>query len=183
MRLFTGIPIPDAVKQSLARLLDKLRPAARLKWSPVANLHVTTKFIGEWPEARLGELESALVEVPVGGRLGIAIQGLGWYPNPHSPRVFWAGVRSGEGLQALAAAIDQRLAKLGIEPEARAFSPHLTLARIKDAVPLAGVRQAVASLDSVDFGAFEASHFHLYLSEPGAGGSVYKSLAQFPLSR
>src|SRR5512142_878596 len=124
MRLFTGIPIPDDVKQSLERLLDRPRPTAQLKWSPVYTLHITTKFIGEWPQDRLDELKRALAEVPVNGALRIDIQGLGWFPNPHHPRVFWAGIRAGEGLAKLAADIDTRLADLGIAPEARAFSPH-----------------------------------------------------------
>ena len=49
MRLFTAIDIPEEIKTRLRLLVDRLRSTAKLSWSPVANLHVTTKFIGEWP--------------------------------------------------------------------------------------------------------------------------------------
>jgi len=54
MRLFTGLELPDDVAGNLAELIRRLKPAARIHWSPPENLHVTTKFVGEWPEARLG---------------------------------------------------------------------------------------------------------------------------------
>ena len=60
MRLFTGIDLPEHVHDKLERFLAALRPTAHLIWSPVYNLHITTKFIGEWPEEKLGEVTTAL---------------------------------------------------------------------------------------------------------------------------
>ena len=60
MRLFTGIAIAPHVLDNLARVLKEMRPLASLNWSPVENLHITSKFIGAWPEERLEELEEAL---------------------------------------------------------------------------------------------------------------------------
>jgi len=60
MRLFTAIDLPDEVLTNLERLLDLLKPAASIKWSPIENMHITTRFIGEWPEERLTELRNAL---------------------------------------------------------------------------------------------------------------------------
>ena len=72
MRLFTGIDLPEDVREKLERLLMHLRACAHLKWSPVYNLHVTLKFIGEWPEEKLPQLEAALRTVaprqPIAGR-------------------------------------------------------------------------------------------------------------------
>ena len=59
MRLFTAIDIPADVKAALAALLDRLRPLADLRWIPLEKLHITTKFVGEWPEDRLDELKGA----------------------------------------------------------------------------------------------------------------------------
>jgi len=53
MRLFTGLDLPADVVHNLEQLLQRLRPTARIHWSLAANLHITTKFIGEWPEERL----------------------------------------------------------------------------------------------------------------------------------
>jgi 2'-5' RNA ligase len=181
MRLFVGIEIPEDVKARLRAMLAQLRPLADFRWSPVENLHVTTKFIGEWPAERLEEIKTTLSAVTAAVTaptpIEIAIRGLGWFPNPHRPRVFWAGVHGGEELRALAAATDQAVAGLGVPGETREFRPHLTLARVKDGTSLESVRRGVAALDSQDFGAFRARGFVLYLSAQGK----YTKLAEFPL--
>jgi 2'-5' RNA ligase len=182
MRLFTAIDPPGPVLENLERLLTLLRPAAQLKWGPVYNLHITTKFIGEWPEERLPEMIETLRSVPQPqAPIEIEIRGLGWFPNPHHPRVFFAAVHAPAALAELAQAIDRALAKLGVPAEDSPYSPHLTLARIKSPAPLTALREAVANLESVEFGSFQARTFHLYRSQPGAAGSVYKKLAEFPL--
>src|SRR5579884_786755 len=136
MRLFTGIDLPDEVMNVFERLLVHLRPTAHLKWSPVYNLHVTTRFIGEWPETRLEELQAALADVPIRSPIRVELRGIGWFPNARRPRVFWAGVEVTPELRALAHDIDAALERLGLKPEEREFAPHLTLARIKQPVPL-----------------------------------------------
>jgi 2'-5' RNA ligase len=70
---------------------------------------------------------------------------------------------------------------LGVPKEERKYSPHLTLTRVKEGASLVELRRAVAALESVDFGTFRAAQYHLYLSKPGAGGSVYTKLATYPL--
>lgn len=180
MRLFVGLDLPEEIKVNLGSLIERLRKAAPIRWSPVGNLHITTKFIGEWPEERVGEMKQALAAVR-GPAMEIAIRGLGWFPNPHRPRVFWAAVRAAESLSALAAATETAAEGLGIAKEKRPYSPHLTLARVEEGKDVAELRRRVAALDSDDFGSFRAAEFHLYLSRPGAGGSVYTKLASFPL--
>jgi 2'-5' RNA ligase len=182
MRLFIGLDLPAEVVRNLEGFLDALRPTARISWSPPANLHITTKFIGEWPEARLAELQAALAAIPPRAPIPIHIRRVGFFPNPHSPRVFWCGIDA-PGLESLAADTDRATATLGIEAEKRAFSPHLTLARIKERLDLQPLREKIASLGALEFGAFEAGSFFLYLSKPGPKGSVYTKLSAFPLSK
>lgn len=180
MRLFAAIDIPDDLKDALRSFVSRLRPTAKITWSPVANLHVTTKFIGEWPAERLDELKSALASVAVTGAFDIAVKGIGWFPNQRRPRVFWAGVEGGEPLRNLARATEQAVAPLGVPVEERAYSPHLTLARIRETVSLDRLHETLQSLPAscgFDFGSFRATHFFLYLS---AGGK-YTQLAGFPL--
>ena len=182
MRLFTGFDLPAEVVRALDELLDQLRPAARIKWIPPANLHITTRFIGEWPEERLAELRAALAGIPSHAPIPMHIRKLGYFPNPHSPRVVWAGVEAGPDLAALAAETDRALEPLGLQPEGRPFSPHLTLARIKEPVPLQRLRETVVALPSLEFGSFTADRFFLYQSRLGPAGSVYSKLAEFPLA-
>ena len=180
MRLFTAIDIPEDVRNRLERLLMHLRPAAHVKWSAVYNLHVTLKFIGEWPEQDLEKLEGALRGIGRRPAIVIDVRGLGWFPNPHHPRVFWAGIDGGAALAQLAHEIEAVLEPLGIAREDREFSPHLTLARIKQPAPLQALRQAVADLESVDYGLFSADRFCLYRSQPGSAGSIYTKLSEYP---
>lgn len=183
MRLFTGIDLSGHVIEALERLLELLEPTARLNWSRTENLHITTKFIGEWPAERLEEMKRALAAVPSPGPIPIAIRKLGYFPTPRSPRVFWAGIEAGPGLASLAKETDAAVARLGVETEKRAFSPHLTLARIKEPVPLDDLRETIAGLGSLEFGEFTADRFYLYQSQLRPTGSVYTKLAEFSLSK
>lgn len=159
-----------------------MRPAARVNWSPPSNLHITTKFIGELPEERLSDLRAGLAALPSRDPLHVRIRNLGFYPNPHSPRIFWCGIEAA-GLDQLAAATDDATASLGVARENRPYSPHLTLARIKDRLDLQPLRDAIAGLESLDFGEFEAVSFFLYRSVLKPTGSVYTKLAEFPLTK
>ena len=183
MRLFTGIELPEQMREKLERLLTHLRPTAHLKWSPVYNLHLTVKFIGEWPEEKLPQLEDALRSLPTRDPIPAEVKGLGWYPNPGRPRVFWVGVNAGDALTGLVRDTDKALASLGIAAEDRPFSAHLTLARVKDAVPLQALRNAISQLESVEFGSFTAGGFDLFRSQPGSAGSIYTKLEHFPFQK
>ncbi len=178
MRLFTAIDIPEEVRHNLRTLVERLRPSARISWSPVENLHVTTKFIGEWPEGRLEEIKTALLSVGSPGRTEITVRQLGWFPNAHSPRVFWAGVHGGRELEMIARATECAIEAVGVPKEDRKFSPHLTLARIRERVPLDALRAAIEALPSFEFGSFEVASFYLYLSR----GGKYTKLAEFVLA-
>lgn len=180
MRLFLGIAIAPPVLDNLARVLRELQPLAPIRWSPVENLHITTKFIGAWPEARLPELEAALESVPAGPAFDVTVARFGYFPNPHRPQAFFAGVEAGSSLAHLAAKMDQTLQPLGIAVEKRPYSPHLTLARIKQE-NLRGLRDHIAKMTNFDFGTFHASEFHLYSSKTTPNGSIYQSLATCPL--
>jgi 2'-5' RNA ligase len=183
MRLFAGLDLSPDVIHHIERLIAALKPAARIQWSPAANLHITTKFIGEWPEERLDELNRALAGVPVEGPLTIAIRSLGFFPHARSPRVFWAGIDAPAQLASLARETDRALEPLGIEPEKRAYSPHLTLARIREPAPLAALHARLAELATQEFGTFTADRFFLYRSKLSPSGSVYTKISEFSLAK
>jgi 2'-5' RNA ligase len=202
LRLFTGIAVPPAINARLDDLVRRLKPLARIRWSPASNFHITTKFIGAWPQDRLDAMKQALATVQGSGLFRIAIRGLGFYPHALAPRIFWAGVDGGAALATLACRTDEACAKLGVEAEKKIYSPHLTLARINSPSDLDALHAAIAKETAPDFaatagrgrsvrsrgtaplaefGEFDGRSFHLYLSQPGSGGSVYTSLAEFPL--
>jgi len=180
--LFTALDLPAEVVHNLEQLLRQIRPAARIHWSPPANLHITTKFIGEWPEERLAELQETLAGLPKRPTIPVRVRHVGFFPNPHSPRNFWCGIDA-PGLPELAADTGRATAALGIASEQRPYSPHLTLARIKEKLNLQPLREAIAAQPSLDFGQFEVASFFLYRSQLRPTGSVYTKLAEFPLSK
>jgi 2'-5' RNA ligase len=184
MRLFTGISIDPQISANIEQALATLRPLAPLNWSPPENLHITTKFIGKWPEDKLPELTNALGAAAQTGKIRIDISNFGFFPNPHHPRFFFAGVHAGPELTALATRTDLALEPLGCPRETRLYTPHLTLARIRHGdIPenLRRLRGAVTNVTNCNFGSFMAETFHLYLSTPGHGGSIYQILASFSL--
>ena len=147
-------------------------------------MHITTKFIGEWPEARLGELEKGLegVRWP---RFEVEVGRFGFFPTPQHPHTFFAGVEGGPALQGLAAETERAVVEVGGAAENRAYTPHLTLARIRNQ-EFAGLREAIGRMGAGSFGTFSVANFHLYLSEPdfvkpGPGGSVYRTLATYSI--
>jgi len=182
MRLFTGLDLPRDLVLTLEELQRRLKPAARIAWSPPANLHITTKFIGQWPDTRIPELTAALGSLPSRPAIHVTIRNTGFHPNPHSPRIFWCGVEA-PGLHELAADTDRTTESLGIASEKRPYSPHLTMARIREGVNVQPLREAVAALESREFGAFEAESWFLYRSTLRPNGSVYTKLAEFPLTK
>jgi 2'-5' RNA ligase len=176
VRLFTGIAIGGDVMERLERLLRELRPLAPLNWSPLENLHITTKFIGAWPEERLEQLTHTLAEIQPPAAFPLTVAGL-----VQKPRMLFAGVHAGPELATLARQVEESLEPLGVALERRPYMPHVTLARIGKSV--GAVREHIANMKNQDFGTFPVSEFHLYSSRPrtGGSGSVYEILTSFPL--
>ncbi len=179
MRLFTAIDLPSDILLRLERLLSALRPEALIKWSPLDNLHVTTKFIGEWPDSKLELLHDALSSVSGRHPFEVELRQLGWFPNERSPRVLWAGIYGGAPLLQLAHDTEEELERIGIKKETREFAPHLTLARIKNPVPLRRLRKKVQDLQPAVLGRFPVSKFALFRSDPGSNASIYRKLREY----
>jgi RNA 2',3'-cyclic 3'-phosphodiesterase len=178
MRLFTAVDLPEEMVLRLERLISALRPEALINWSPLDNLHITTKFIGQWDDARLEELDAALSSLAARPSFEVELKNLGWFPNARAPRIFWIGVH-GEALNQLARDTEEKLVPLGIARESREFSPHLTLARIKTPVPLQRLHVRIDDMQPATLGHFPASQFALYRSDPGSNASIYRKLREY----
>jgi len=179
MRLFTAIDLPPHVLLPLQRLLMELRPKALINWSPPENLHVTLKFIGQWPESRLDELHDALSSLPPRDSFEVNVDEICWVPNEGYPRLLWATVSGGDRLLELAHEMEERLLALGIAKENRRFTPHVTLARIKKPVPLRPLQQKLRQTGSASFGGFRAASFELFRTDPGPNSSTYRKLREY----
>jgi 2'-5' RNA ligase len=161
-------------------MLERLRPLARVKWSPLENLHITTKFIGEWPETRLEQLRDALSDIDPPGAIEIEVSGFDFYPNARHPKIFVAKVHAPPSLRELARRTEEALERLGCAREEREYSPHLTLARFGE-TDTRSLRRQIDQIGQPRFGSWSADQFHLYRSQTGGSHSVYRVLASWPL--
>jgi RNA 2',3'-cyclic 3'-phosphodiesterase len=180
MRLFVALEIPSTVRENLAELLKTLRAVSpQTRWVRPENLHVTLKFIGEVPEAKLSAIQNSLMGVRSDRPVTLDFQRLGFFPNEKHPRVFWAGIETSADLKTLAADIESAMEKLGIPREQRPFSPHLTLARFEPRRLPEKLRTAIQENAARDFGSLRTSQFHLIESNLKPSGAEYTTVESF----
>ncbi|MEQ1753328.1 MAG: RNA 2',3'-cyclic phosphodiesterase [Micropepsaceae bacterium] len=167
IRLFTAIAIPEQIRQRLS-LMQGGVPGTR--WSPVDNLHLTLRFIGEVDHVVARDIDSVLAGLHMNA-FDLALKSVGEFGGKE-PRALWAGVRASEPLSRLAAKIETALQRMGLEAETRKYTPHVTLARLKDA-PLPKVSAFLAAHSLFDSGQFHVTTFGLYSSHQSSRGSQY----------
>jgi len=192
MRLFVALDIAASIRGRIAQFMDGVRGfAPDARWVSAESLHITLKFIGEWPAERLDELKRAVAGVR-GQPAEITFSGTGFFPTPKSARVFWIGIQAGPELASLAGAVDAATSALGVEREKRAFAPHLTLARTGSGRPrrmfsdrgnssFRRLQEKLAAMPAPAFSTMSPREFYLYESKLSPKGAVYTKLQSFPL--
>jgi 2'-5' RNA ligase len=148
------------------------------------NFHVTLKFLGGVDGDRVVSLVDALRVAATGRRaFDLEIVGLGAFPTATRPRVLWAGVTTGAApLGALAGAVEDAMAGLGFEREARAFSAHITLGRVREPVRAPALAEALGAAGGRPFGRVAIDRVTLMRSDLSPRGARYTELASIPLS-
>jgi 2'-5' RNA ligase len=192
MRLFVAVDLDEprrlaAARASaeLARRLGAQGLGRAVKWVEPRNLHLTVRFIGEADEVRAARIQQALAPPLLTPAFMLALGGLGVFPPRGSPRVLWMGVVQGaSALADLHDEVEGRLQAIGESPEARGFSAHLTLARLKELDRAQGetVRRVLHD-QRVDPGACQVGAVTLYQSRLAPGGPTYTPLSRSPLAR
>lgn len=175
-RLFTGIELPQSIRNELASLRAPL-PGA--KWVEAANLHLTLRFAGDIGNRMADEWVAALDEIAISG-FEMRLVSVGAFGG-NDPRIVWAGAEAGPELASLAKANERAARAAGLAAESRAFKPHITLARLRY-----GRVDAVARWLERHGGyasrPFRIDHFTLFSSRPQVGGGPYATEATFPLT-
>jgi 2'-5' RNA ligase len=141
---------------------------------------VTLKFVGEVSPAKLEGIRGALSAIRSDAPVEIKFRGLGFFPNEQHPRVLWAGVDASANLPSLAGDIDAALETQGVARERRAFTPHLTLVRIKPPGLHEKLRAVIQKNGAREFGSFQTGEFHLIESKLKPSGAEYTTLASYP---
>ncbi|MCX5705663.1 MAG: RNA 2',3'-cyclic phosphodiesterase [Candidatus Omnitrophica bacterium] len=182
MRTFIAIELPKDIKDSLSRLINKLKETgADVKWVAPQNIHLTLKFLGERDDKKVKEISEILDEVARNHlAFQIQINALGAFPNLNSSRVIWVGIDQGDiETKNIFKDLEDLICKVGIPKEDRAFSSHITIGRTRSAKRLAELSQVITSLNE-SIGRenlnFTAGSITLFKSTLTPKGPIYEAL-------
>lgn len=184
VRAFLALKLGDEIESAIAAFIDELRaPLDGIRWVPRRNLHLTLKFLGDAvPPDRLASLARAVSllahETPA---LDLVAIGAGAFPNLARPRVVWVAI-DGDGLATLASRVEASAVQCGFARETRAWSPHLTIGRVRDPRKFTTARSAIERHAHRRFGAARVSAITLFRSIRGNTASTYQALVSFPFS-
>lgn len=188
IRSFIAIELPEEVRAGLRRLQNELKLPEHsfVKWVAPDGIHLTLKFLGNISPQKVTDITSVMEQASQGiSPFHLEVTEVGAFPNMRQPRVLWVGIKGEiDKLVAWQQRLDNGLVPLGFAKEARAFTPHLTLARL---------REGCSPGDKRDFGEmvtktpvemsykFNVTSLNLMKSQLLPGGAVYSRLAEVKL--
>lgn len=185
LRLFVALDITEEARRAIAASMEK--HACELvgaRWVRPENLHITLKFIGDYGEEMLPRLSNEIRETAgLCKAFRAALGGCGGFPSRRKSRVLWVGMEEGQAeAAAIAAKLNSRLEKVGIERESRPFKGHLTLARLRKPTDCSHVIDEMEKeLQPLTEMPFEVREMTLYRSILGPGGPRYLPLEKVAL--
>ncbi|HMO31132.1 RNA 2',3'-cyclic phosphodiesterase [Enterovirga sp.] len=176
-RLFTALEVPPALARDLALYRGGL-PGAR--WIDAENYHVTLRFIGDIDHAMARDVAAGLAEIPPRPAFGVAIDALASFGGDR-PRAILARIVPTPELTRLQAEQEKLMRRLGLEPETRKFTPHVTLARLRG-VRASDLAAFIARAGHFPRLSFTAERFVLMSSRDSVGGGPYVVEAAYPFA-
>jgi 2'-5' RNA ligase len=183
MRLFVALPAANAVRQTIAPILDELRTAHwPVRWVRADRLHVTLRFFGETDSSRGEAIGRMLADAVVGiGPMAGELVGLALLPGGRRARAVHLELDAPPALELMQDRIARGAEALGFAPEGRLFRPHVTVARVR-----AGARLSAAALERLEATLlaipFPIDHVVLYQSRLTAQGPDYTALYTYTLT-
>lgn len=188
IRVFIAVDLPPAIQESVEKQTAHLRRTLDddlIRWVPAQNMHLTLKFIGNIAASHLDFLKQMLTQsVNSQRQFDLQVGGIGSFPNLKRPRVLWVGIHAPADLTSLQKNVEAGAVRLGYEKEERAFSPHLTLGRVRQNVSAADLQRIRSALENTQIGRIGTATIeavHLYKSDLHADGSIYTKLLSVPL--
>ena len=188
IRSFIAIELAGSVTKKARVLVEKLKtPGVDVNWVSPGEMHLTLKFLGNVRDDEVADIcrvvGKAVADVEP---FEIICRGLGGFPSSAEARTLWIGIEQGvDELRELQAAVDNTLkTELGFAKEARGFTPHLTIGRVKGGTPEGMSELATKLADHAHYDADlsvveEAVIFASFL---GRSGPRYEALAHCPLA-
>lgn len=180
LRCFIAVTLPGQLKSAVGEVIIKLRESgADIKWVPYENLHLTFKFLGATGEELIDDIKAALYKKLFHyAPFYIKIGGVGYFPEGRIPRVIWIGIEEKGSLADIYRDVEEVMLKFGYPREARPFSPHLTIGRVRSPRRVAEVIKRLDEFRTIAFDEFEVKCVTLMKSELKPGGAEYTGLAE-----
>ncbi len=176
MRLFVAIDLPEVQKGRVQTLYPL--PFHGAKALPLEQLHLTLRFIGEADEKAFASIRDGLQAIRF-SPFPLQIRGTGVFPNTKRPRVLWLGLSTCDGLLKLQKNVEAALFRVGLSPEDRPFSPHLTLARFRYTKG-GEVEDFLRGFGDFSTEPWEVREFHLYSSVLDPKGAIHTREQSYP---
>lgn len=176
VRTFIAVEPSASVRNAIFSAGTSLRGTGRLSLVPDNQMHITLKFLGEIPESSVAKVSSVLDTLPKGS-YQLSAHGVSVFGRP--PRVIKAEVHDGGHSAELAEELETKLSRIGFPREEKKFSPHITIARVKEYVPELNAK--LAALKTLDFGSCEISAVLLKKSVLTPSGPIYSTLHRVEL--
>ena len=183
VRTFLAIDLPSTQRKILKEHQGRWKSAkADVRWIYPPNMHLTLKFLGEIQESSTESMIAVCKEVCcLRSSFSLFFNGTGIFPNLRRPRVLWIGV-GGETdlLRKLQNSIETALEEKGFLREDRAFTPHLTVGRIRSPRKLSRLFEVFLK-DEIVIEPFTVEEVIVYKSQLTPRGPIYSPLAKCPL--
>lgn len=176
MRLFIGLDLPPEIK---THLISAMGSVAGARWQREDQLHLTLRFIGEADRHLAADIDSALAALhhpPI----PLALEGAGVFGKPGRPETLWVGVKPLAPLRTLHNKVDQALSRVGLPPETRQYTPHITLARLRGRT--GALDSFMAQSGGITSPSFLVGHICLFESRLSQEGSHYSILERYALT-
>lgn len=187
IRAFIAIELPADIREGLDQVIARLNSSQPdVKWVDPNSIHLTLKFLGYVAPDRVAEITKAITDAAAGiPPFSLEITGLGVFPGLNRIRVVWVGVEDEtDKLLQLQKRLETNLEILGFPPEERDFTPHLTLARVRDTASPAEreeLGRLIAATKVLSIGTFTAKSVSLMRSQLARTGAVYTKMAAIEL--
>ena len=194
-RTFIALEMHPSMQRALGQTIERFAQALpTLRWVGAAGIHLTLAFLGELDDERLAlAMEATQAAARNFPAFAYRLAAPGMFGSPQQPRVIWMGIEdqpigqlSGSPLQRLHHTLNRELERRGFETEKRPFSPHLTLARVRQ--PLTPAEQQSlqrllhSKLDNASSTLYKVNHLNVMKSELSRAGAKYSVLEAYALN-
>jgi 2'-5' RNA ligase len=176
LRLFVGLAVPPEQRLTLSTLCLGL---PGVKWVDPGNYHVTLRFVGEVDEGVAADVDEALAGVKM-APFDLAIAGMDSFGSDDKPRAIFAGLDRSPPLAQLHEKVEAALMRIGLPPEGRRFTPHVTLGHVRNANPIE-TRRFTAEHNLLRLPPFLVAALQLIRSYLTKAGSIYEDIAEYRL--